>query len=35
MKEKNYSWKGSPNAGRVLAILVIVSAIVLLLAGFN
>ncbi len=32
--EKNYSWKGSPNAGRVLAILAAVGAVVILLAGF-
>ncbi|MEN9203942.1 MAG: hypothetical protein Q6K80_07460 [Thermostichus sp. DG_1_6_bins_120] len=32
--EKNYSWKGSPNAGRVLAILAAIGAVVILLAGF-
>ncbi|MEN9226488.1 MAG: hypothetical protein Q6L60_14500 [Thermostichus sp. HHBFW_bins_43] len=32
--EKNYSWKGSPNAGRVLAILAVIGAVVILLAGF-
>ncbi|MEN9232275.1 MAG: hypothetical protein Q6L68_15365 [Thermostichus sp. DG02_5_bins_236] len=32
--EKNYSWKGSPNAGRVLAILAAVGAVIILLAGF-
>ncbi|MFQ3612500.1 MAG: hypothetical protein SNJ68_02145 [Cyanobacteriota bacterium] len=32
--EKNYSWKGSPNAGRVLALLAAVGAVLILLAGF-
>lgn len=32
--EKKYSWKGSPNAGRVLAILAAIGAVVILLAGF-
>ncbi len=35
MKDKNYSWKGSPNAGRVLTILALVAAAVLVLAGFS
>lgn len=35
MKDKDYSWKGSPNAGVVLAILAGVSAVVLVLAGFS
>jgi hypothetical protein len=34
MAEKNYSWKGSPNAGKVLAILAAVAALALVLAGF-
>ncbi|MGQ9838118.1 MAG: hypothetical protein ACUVRV_09160 [Cyanobacteriota bacterium] len=32
--EKNDSWKASPNAGRVLALLAAVGAVVILLAGF-
>ena len=35
MSDKNYSWKGSPNAGLVLTILALVSAIALLAVGFN
>ncbi len=35
MKDKNYSWKGSPNAGRVLLILALVAAAMLFFAGFN
>ncbi|AFY67691.1 hypothetical protein GEI7407_3223 [Geitlerinema sp. PCC 7407] len=35
MSDKNYSWKGSPNAGLVLTILALVSAIALFAAGFN
>lgn len=35
MKDKDYSWKGSPNAGLVLTILAVVSAVVLVLAGFS
>jgi hypothetical protein len=33
--DKNYSWKGSPNAGLVLSILAVIGAIALVLAGFN
>ena len=33
-KDPNYSWKGSPNAGRVLSIGAAGLAILLLLAGF-
>jgi len=33
-KDQDVSWKGSPNAGKVLAILAGVSALVLLLSGF-
>jgi len=32
--EKNYSWKGSANAGRVLMILAVVGGAIILLAGF-
>jgi hypothetical protein len=32
--EKNYSWKDSANAGRVLTILAVVGGAVILLAGF-
>ncbi len=35
MSEKNYSWKGSPNAGLVLTVLVLVLGVVIVLAGFN
>jgi hypothetical protein len=35
MEDKNYSWKGSPNAGFVLAILALVCGVALVLAGFN
>lgn len=35
MKDKNYSWKGSPNAGLVLTILAGVGAVALVLAGFS
>jgi hypothetical protein len=35
MPDKQYSWKGSPNAGRVLAILAVIGAVALLLAGFS
>lgn len=35
MKDKDYSWKGSPNAGLVLAIAAGVGAIVLIFAGFR
>lgn len=34
-KEKNYSWKGSPNAGLVLMILAGIGALLILLAGFS
>lgn len=34
-EEKNYSWKGSPNAGRVLALLALSAGILLILAGFS
>ncbi len=33
-KDPNYSWKGSPNAGRVLSIGAVGLALLLLLAGF-
>ncbi len=35
MKDKKYSWKGSPNAGLVLSILAVIGAIALVLAGFS
>jgi len=35
MEDKNYSWKGSPNAGFVLAILALIGGVALVLAGFN
>ncbi len=35
MKDQNYSWKGSPNAGKVLAILALVAGVALVLAGFS
>jgi len=34
MDDKNYSWKGSPNAGVVLSVLAAVGAIAVILAGF-
>lgn len=35
MKDKNYSWKGSWNAGQVLLILAVVGAVFLVAAGFS
>jgi hypothetical protein len=35
MSDKKYSWKGSPNAGLVLLLLVVVGAAFLLLAGLS
>uniref|UniRef100_B8HY99 Uncharacterized protein n=1 Tax=Cyanothece sp. (strain PCC 7425 / ATCC 29141) TaxID=395961 RepID=B8HY99_CYAP4 len=35
MADKNYSWKGSPNAGLVLAILAGLGAVVLVFSGLN
>ena len=35
MPDKNYSWKGSPNAGRVLAILALLAGVLLIAAGFS
>ncbi len=35
MSDQKYSWKGSPNAGLVLAILAGIGAILLLLTGLN
>lgn len=35
MSDKNYSFKGSPNAGLVLSILAAVGAVLVLLAGFS
>ncbi len=34
MKDENFSWKGSPNAGVVLTILAGIGAIVVLFTGF-
>lgn len=34
-KEQNFSWKGSPNAGKVLAILAVVAGLALVIAGFS
>lgn len=33
--EKNYSWKGSPNAGVVLTILAVIGAVLILLPAFG
>jgi hypothetical protein len=35
MPEKNYSWKGSWNAGLVLSILALIGGAFLFLAGFQ
>lgn len=35
MKDKNFSWKGSPNAGLVLTILAGISGLVIFLVGFS
>jgi hypothetical protein len=35
MDDKNYSWKGSPNAGKVLVILAAIAGLTLVLAGFS
>jgi len=35
MDDKNYSWKGSPNAGLVLSILALVGGLLFILAGFT
>jgi len=35
MDDKNYSWKGSPNAGLVLTVLAVAAGVVLILAGFS
>lgn len=35
MKEKNYSFKGSPNAGLVLSILAVIGAVAVFLVGFS
>lgn len=34
MSEKNYSFKGSPNAGLVLSILAVIGALVVFSVGF-
>jgi hypothetical protein len=34
-KDSNYSWKGSPNAGKVLTATAVALALLLLLAGFS
>ncbi len=33
--EKNYSWKGSPNAGKVLAVLAAIGALLVIFSGFS
>ncbi len=35
MDDKNYSWKGSPNAGLVLSILAVLGAIAVVMVGFT
>ncbi len=35
MSEKNYSWKGSPNAGLVLTVLAGLGALAVLILGFT
>jgi hypothetical protein len=35
MKDKDYSFKGSPNAGLVLSILAVVGAILVFAVGFT
>lgn len=35
MSDKNYSWKGSWNAGLVLSLLAVAGAAFLILAGFG
>ena len=35
MKDKDYSFKGSPNAGLVLSILAVVGAVLVFLVGFT
>jgi hypothetical protein len=35
MKDENYSYKGSPNAGLVLSILAVVGAILVFAVGFS
>lgn len=34
MEDKNYSWKGSPNAGKVLGILALLGGLTIILSGF-
>jgi hypothetical protein len=35
MSDKNYSYKGSPNAGLVLAILAVIGALAVVFVGFS
>lgn len=35
MNDKNYSWKGSPNAGLVLSILAVLGALAVVMVGFT
>jgi len=35
MSDKNYSYKGSPNAGLVLSILALVGALAVVIVGFS
>ncbi|NJL98714.1 MAG: hypothetical protein HC924_07825 [Synechococcaceae cyanobacterium SM2_3_2] len=34
-KDITYSWKGSPNAGKVLTIVAVLGALLVLFAGFS
>ena len=35
MSDKNYSYKGSPNAGLVLSILAVIGALAVVIVGFS
>lgn len=35
MKDKNYSWRGSWNAGKVLSILAVILGLAIVLVGFT
>lgn len=35
MNDKNYSWKGSWNAGQVLSILAVILGVAIVLVGFS
>ena len=34
-KDRIYSWKGSPNAGKVLTVVAVLGALLILFAGFS